>query len=1203
MTKSFFFLCALLGTMLAAAQDSVLHRVILIGDAGEMDAAQQSLIPDAAGRVLPGRSTVLYLGDNIYPRGIGMPGSPDQSRTENILRSQWQPLRAAGAAVYFIPGNHDWDRMGKNGLAKIKRQWQFVQEQQDSLLQLVPPNGCPDPVAIPIGDSLVIIAFDSEWWLFPFDKQNPQADCDCQSRDEVLARFNELFYENRYKMILLAAHHPFQSYGTHGGRFSLKDHLFPLTVANKNLYIPLPVIGSLYPLLRKTFTNPEDLGHPLYKDMRRRIDLIMAQTPNLVHVAGHEHGLQLIRNAHTGQTQVVSGSGAKLNYTIKGKHSLFGEASNGYVIADWYKGNKLVLKYYTLSGNQTSLVYQYEVPYHDIAKQELNTYRAIQGDSMTVRIRPEYDSVSGLKRKLFGENYRKEFAASVTLPVIRLSQLHGGLTPQKRGGGMQTISLRLQDAKGREWVLRNLEKNPDPLLPEELRGTFARDFLDDYMSAQNPFAPLVVPVLANAAEVPHANPVIGIVAPDTLLGKYQRLFAGKVALLEEREPAGKSDNTPEMMQKVLADNDNTVDTRTFLRARLLDLLISDWDRHPDQWRWADTRKGKEKHYVPVPRDRDQALYIREGVLPQIASRSWVLPTLQGFGSRIPKVKYSLIKSSFISPLMADQWNYEDWMNITQQFVTALSDSVIEKAFHQLPAAAFNLRGERLIREMKERRDQIPAAMKEYYHFVSKIVDIRGTQKNEFIQITGAEDGGLHITARKINKEGELKDQLMDRHFDPSVTKEVRIYLEAGRDSVVVENNSSNIKIRLIGGEGYKAYQVNSSKKKIRLYDQTASAHLHDAGRRIRSRLSSDTAITSFVPVNLYHITMPLITAGYNLDDGLIFGMGFKHTHQGFRKVPYASTHQLLAAHSFSTKAYKIRYKSEWMQVAGKADLLLQALIKAPDNTQNFFGRGNNTPFYKTDGFLRYYRARFSIYQAEAALRWRSAKGTSLSIGPAMQLYRYDSDENEGRFISNAALIGSYDSSSIEKHKLHLGLVLNFENDTRNNALIPTWGSLVKFRIQGYQGMNTVARSFIQINPEISIYKALNTRRSIILAERLGGGITIGKTAFYQSQFIGGHENLLGYRQYRFAGQHALFNNLELRIKLADFASYILPGQFGLTGFFDIGRVWEPAEESRKWHNGYGGGIYYAPARMAILQLVAGYSKEGWLPYFTVGFRF
>lgn len=1203
MKKYLYLVCGWLCGLTAAAQDSVLHRVILIGDAGEMDPAQQQLIPDAAGHVIAGKTTVLFLGDNIYPRGIGLPGSREQSGTEAILRSQWQPFRAANAAVYFIPGNHDWDRMGKNGLAKIKRQWQFLDEQQDPLLQMVPRNGCPDPVAIPVSDSLVIIAFDSEWWLFPFDKQNPQAECDCQSRDEILARFNELLHENRYKMIMLAAHHPFQSYGTHGGRFSFKDHLFPLTAANKNLYIPLPVLGSLYPLLRKTFTNPEDLGHPLYKNMRARVDAIMGQTPNLVHVAGHEHGLQLIHNTQTRQLQVVSGSGAKLNHTIKGKYSLYGKEANGYVVADWLTGNRLVLHYYIRTGNNMQLDYSYEVPYQNIKQQEEQRFASIQGDSATVRVRPEYDEVSRFRRKLFGENYRKEFAAPTTLPVIRLSALHGGLVPKKRGGGMQTISLRLEDASGKEWVLRNLEKNPDPLLPEELRGTFARDFLDDYMSAQHPFAPLVVPVLAEAARVPHANPVIGVVAPDSLLGKYQRLFAGKVALLEEREPLGKSDNTPDMLEKILADNDNSIDTRTFLRARLLDLLLSDWDRHQDQWRWADQKKGKNKLYASVPRDRDQALYIRQGVLPRIASRSWVLPTLQGFGSTIPKVKYSLIKSSFIQAQMADQWNRDEWMKITDDFVAAISDSVIEKAFHRLPAAAFAIRGPQLIQQMKERRNQIPAAMDRYYRFVNRIVDIRGTQKNELVQITGTDNGGLRITAYKINKDGEIKDRLMDKTFDPSVTKEIRIYLEAGRDSVVISNNQSSIRLRLIGGEGYKAYQVNESKRKIRLYDLQQSAHIHDAGGRIKARLTADTSHTSYIPVNLYNITMPLLAAGYNLDDGFIFGLGFKHTQQGFRKLPYASSHQLVAAHSFSTRAYRIRYKSEWLKVVNKADLVLQALIKAPDNTQNFFGRGNTTPFYKTDGFLRYYRARFSIYQAEALLRWRGAKGASLSIGPAAQLYRYDRDENQGRFISNPSLIGSYDSSSIEKHKLHLGLVLHFENDTRDNILIPTWGSLVKLHIQGYKGMNNAARSFIQINPEIAIYKALNDRRSIILAERLGAGISIGKTAFYQSQFIGGHENLLGYRQYRFAGQHALFNNLELRIKLADWASYILPGQFGFTGFFDIGRVWEKGEDSQKWHNGYGGGFYYAPARMAIIQLLAGYSKEGWLPYFTLGFRF
>jgi hemolysin activation/secretion protein len=136
-----------------------------------------------------------------------------------------------------------------------------------------------------------------------------------------------------------------------------------------------------------------------------------------------------------------------------------------------------------------------------------------------------------------------------------------------------------------------------------------------------------------------------------------------------------------------------------------------------------------------------------------------------------------------------------------------------------------------------------------------------------------------------------------------------------------------------------------------------------------------------------------------------------------------------------------------------------------------------------------------------------------------------------------------------------------------------------------------------------LYKSLFERSSVILAERIGGTIGIGHSAFYQSAFIGGHENLLGYRQYRFAGQHSIYNNLELRIKVADVASYIVPGQFGITTFWDIGRVWENNGNSGKWHNGTGAGIYFAPASMLAFNLVMGRSKEGWLPYFTMGFRF
>jgi outer membrane translocation and assembly module TamA len=83
----------------------------------------------------------------------------------------------------------------------------------------------------------------------------------------------------------------------------------------------------------------------------------------------------------------------------------------------------------------------------------------------------------------------------------------------------------------------------------------------------------------------------------------------------------------------------------------------------------------------------------------------------------------------------------------------------------------------------------------------------------------------------------------------------------------------------------------------------------------------------------------------------------------------------------------------------------------------------------------------------------------------------------------------------------------------------------------------------------------------------------------------------------------LYNNLEARIKLASFASYIFPGQIGIIGFYDVGRVWVKDENSQKWHNGVGGGIYFAPAQLAVLRIVAGYSREGWYPYIALGFRF
>ena len=146
MYKKFTLSVLLLSSWLISfSQEGVKYRVILFGDAGEMNAGQLQDLKNASKQILPNKTTVLYLGDNVYPRGMGLPGSKEEEETKKILQSQFGPMRSKGAAVYFLPGNHDWDKSGPQGLAKIKAQADFLAAQNDGLLKLVPNGGCPDP--------------------------------------------------------------------------------------------------------------------------------------------------------------------------------------------------------------------------------------------------------------------------------------------------------------------------------------------------------------------------------------------------------------------------------------------------------------------------------------------------------------------------------------------------------------------------------------------------------------------------------------------------------------------------------------------------------------------------------------------------------------------------------------------------------------------------------------------------------------------------------------------------------------------------------------------------------------------------------------------------------------------------------------------------------------------------------------------------
>lgn len=1187
------------------AQDSVLARMLFIGDAGEMDHPQAVLIRDAARQVIPGRTTVLFLGDNIYPRGMGLSGTPEEDAGKRILQSQFLPMRQQGAAVYFVPGNHDWDKMGPQGLAKVQAAWRYIQDQQDSLLGMWPKDGCPDPAVIPVTDSLIIVAMDSEWWLFPYNKDASGADCDCSSTRDVIDALREILYENRDKVIILAMHHPFYSYAVHGGRFTWKDHLFPLTVVNPHLYIPLPGIGSIYPLYRKGFPNREDLHNPLYQEMIKDVLKVFQGFPNLVLAAGHDHGMQLIRPPEGAPLQIVSGGGSKHTSVGKGKYSLFHAATQGYVVVDLLAGKRLRIDYHTYGEDTMHDAYTTHWEAQSYLKHIDSMAKAIGGDSVVARAHPAYGRPGQFSRMWFGNNYRDAWSEAVKLPVLRISELHGGLTPEKLGGGFQSTSLRLKDKDGAEYILRSVEKSPDKVLPEAFQGTFMRQLIDDATSAQHPYSALIIPPFAHALDIPHATPIIGVVSPDTALGMYQKLFAGKVTLFEAREPLGNTDNYIKALDKLHDDNDNSYDALNFLRARMLDLLVGDWDRHGDQWRFYDEKKGSGKYYIAIPRDRDMVLNLTEGILPSVLKRNFLMPHVPGFRKNmLTGAKYYLYKTRFLSADPASQIGYEDWMQQATWFTHYVTDSVIDAALRRLPARIYQEEHEHLAAILETRRDQMEEAMRRYYTFSNRIVDIRTSKKNEWVNITGSPDSNaLRVFIRKISKHGKLEDTLMDKTYPRSLTLEIRLYLSGGDDSVVVDNPSSSVGLRIIGGKGHKAYNIVASRRSIRLYDREKESYYGESGR-LKKRLRDDSAHTAFVRTNLYSTAIPLITGSINADDGLSLGVGVQYKHQlGFRKSPYASMHQLMFSHSFSTDAFRFVLKNEWIHALGRADILLNGDIKAPNNTQNFFGQGNTTPFVKEGDYKRYYRTRFNLFTLQSALRWRGAKGSAFSVGPALEYYHMDQTENKGRFIEQTSFIHSYDSATLYQDKAHLGLDVHYSLDQRNQPNFPTYGVWVDIHLQGFTGLNDYSRSFARLTPQLALYKSLNTRQTLVLADRIGGGITLGAPAFYQSLFLGGEGTLLGYRKYRFAGEKSLYNNMELRLALSNFGNYIFKGQLGLAGFYDVGRVWQSGETSQKWHQGVGAGIYFIPAYMAVFRLYVGHSSEGWYPYVNMGFRF
>jgi Omp85 superfamily domain len=817
----------------------------------------------------------------------------------------------------------------------------------------------------------------------------------------------------------------------------------------------------------------------------------------------------------------------------------------------------------------------------------------------------------GLRTFMFGKNYRKEWKTPVKVKVLNMETEYGGLTPTKMGGGHQTKSLRLTDKNGKEYVLRQIEKNvTDAALPPELRGlTVANDVISDGVSASYPYAALSIPPLAEAAGVPHANPTLVFVPKDPLLGLFINDFANSFCLLEERSPNGndKTISTDKMEKELFEDNDNTIDQKAALQARLLDMFVMDFDRHEDQWRWAAVDNGKGKTFYPLPRDRDQPFFINSGVIPYFVGRPSVTPQIQGFRSKARHINsYNFNAKNFDRNYM-NELNRDDWQQAAATFINLMTDQLLEKALHLQPQEIQLYSMQRIINKLKKRKLFFVDEMMHYYNFLSKTVTIFGSNKKELFDVERHDDESVIVTVFKVSKNGEMDKKIYERKFLQTETKEIRLHGLEGSDKFNLHGNGiAKIAIRIIGGAGKDEFDIETATAagKTKIYDLATEENTITGKGHYKNLQSSNPTVNAFGMRDYkYNIFAPFISAAYNPDDGLYLGLSLKYTKQGFRKKPFAQQHQFAASHSLATNAYKFNYSLRATDVFKETDLLLQATLNAPNNTTNFFTYGNESVYNKnTATKIEYYRARFVLADVQLSLQKKLNSKFAVEAGPVFQYYGFDSADNKGRLI-NLTNINGLNAATLNKTKTYAGFQVKAILDNRNNKFTPSRGIKWQTGYTAYEGLGKYSNNYGQLNSDMSFFISFNKKATVVIANRLGGGISFGNIEFYQAQYLSGTDNLRGYRKYRFSGTKMLYHNLDLRIKLADFKTYFFPGSLGLLAFHDIGRVWIKNDSSKKWHQGYGGGIWIAPLSRFVITGGYGYGDDGGLPAVSFGFQF
>ena len=1097
--------------------------------------------------------------------------------------------------TFFIPGKKEWQPNGHQSILNVNKIMKLKTESQN---YLTPKNGCGLEI-IQLHESIVMITIDSQWFLEDWNPYaNMNAGCQSQTREMLIEELSFELSQNQNKTVILAMHHPIFSNGISGGQTHLSNHLYV-----PNISFPLPIFATFYHTLNKAAGwESSHLQNANYRQFANQIKNEIKKYKNIVVISGKEKNLQYINKE--GIHQLISGSGDEFEPVRAIQPKDYSYGGNGFGELNIYESGAVKLSFQSVNYQKPIELFSNFI----LTGKPIDTTLEIK--KFVKKVNFSIDEEGTLKRGkfyrfLWGKHHQNIYQTPFEANVTDLDNLYGGLVAVGLERYGTSSFWVFASKKGKKYWAIPLKKEANDFLQTQIFQTqndknslqkkASEEFFEDFFTTTYPFAALITASFEQKIGLKTAQPNLFYISnTKTIEIGDQRMKSGHYLLTEkpdsqhqEKFGLGEKDyilNTDDMLFALKTEYNHRINKEAYIKSRLLDFLVGDWNRNPAFYRWIAKTKDHETIYEPLPFQRDQAFAKYDGFLLGSLKKLPGMGAMFSYQEKWPNLYLFNEQGFALDNALLNQTTAEEWVRIAKKMQSELNFDEIQNAFQQVPIKVQNSNLEKYAYIFKNKLNKLDKKARKYAQILAKRPVIIGTTKPDKIKISVIEKGFVQITIHEVENPKNIS---FDKIFNKKQTKEIVIYGLEGDDVFEGQNTENcSIKMRLIGGQGTDQYNGLYSKK-IHLYDFESNTLAPE------NQTTSKTTFDNDYDTNIYQnqiIRKPKIDAapllGFNPDDGLRLGTRIDLTTFGIGKKPYSQHHFFETHYYFATEGYDLQYGNVIKNAFKKWDFVLNAKITSANFAVNFFGFGNESINPDDNLGLDYNRVKMRTTSINPGLRWQDKTGNEFSAVATFQAFEVDNTPN--RFIENTEF-----ENNVFDLQSFIGWKTKYQFSNQDKTFDPTLG----FRFFTSFSWQTNIRNIDNQVPTIStgiwaIYSLL-PNQSLLLETRLEGKrILSNQFEFYQAATLGGDADLRGFRDQRFTGKNSFFQQSNLRASIGQIKNPFVPIYYGVQVGFDYGRVWMPLETSTKWHQSFGGGIWFKAAQLIMGNVAYFQSSDG-----------